>query len=156
MMIMAFQDVNQRAARMWDTLFGYPSFKTAFRQAINFGNAGGNYLIIRIFYLITLIMSQNIRICHALYGLHYREVLLEVREFLNEHSKEVSKRHFAKQVTLIFQILILDINHAYGFQKEDLKCFREITIEILRHADICPVTQPTDVSLEYMWRNNYR
>ncbi|PAV89968.1 hypothetical protein WR25_10546 [Diploscapter pachys] len=84
---------------------------------------------------------ENIRICHALYGLHYREVLLEVREFLNEHSKE---------------ILILDINHAYGFQKEDLKCFREITIETLRHADICPVTQPTDVSLEYMWRNNYR
>ncbi|PAV80528.1 hypothetical protein WR25_22908 [Diploscapter pachys] len=84
---------------------------------------------------------ENIRICHALYGLHYREVLLEVREFLNEHSKE---------------ILILDINHAYGFQKEDLKCFREITVEILRHADICPVTQPTDVSLEYMWRNNYR
>lgn len=45
MMIMAFQDVNQRAARMWDTLFGYPSFETAFRQATNFGNAGGDYLI---------------------------------------------------------------------------------------------------------------
>ncbi|WKY03585.1 hypothetical protein Q1695_004942 [Nippostrongylus brasiliensis] len=106
--------------------------------------AGVRYLDLRISYPPPKVRTSNtdFRVVHALYGISVQKLLAEVIDFLKENPKEV---------------VILDINHLYGFDTQSLTDLRRKIVSMLGKHRMCPFTPIIqNVTLDFMWENRYR
>ncbi|WKY03586.1 hypothetical protein Q1695_004942 [Nippostrongylus brasiliensis] len=103
--------------------------------------AGVRYLDLRISYPPPKVRTSNtdFRVVHALYGISVQKLLAEVIDFLKENPKEV---------------VILDINHLYGFDTQSLTDLRRKIVSMLGKHRMCPFTPIIqNVTLDFMWEN---
>ena len=98
-------------------------------------NAGIRYFDIRVAYDSDQSMY---RVCHTLLGDPLEDIMREISDFLNGHSKEV---------------VLLDFNHFHGLTNDKHGRLLDMITSIFG-SKLCPVDN--GVTLESMWQNKYQ
>ena len=80
------------------------------------------------------------RVCHTLMGDNIEGIMVEISDFLSDHSKEV---------------VLLDFNHFYGMDAEKHARLLDMIIDTYG-SKLCPAGIPNDITLDYMWQNGYQ
>ena len=112
-------------------------YKWAITQSLSFTDqlkAGIRYFDLRV---ATKEETEDLYFAHNLYGHKIEDSMNEIKQFLDEHPKE---------------IVLLDFNHFYGMTEFKHKQFLSLLLEIFGYR-MCPFIDTESVTLEMLWES---